>query len=60
MAVNDLKNTKTNEYMKDKLISHVNGYLKNGMYKTLLLEVAIQDGVVQVIKTIEVNEKKKL
>jgi len=54
------KDNFTNNYMNDKLLRYINGYLRKECYNTLLLEVTIQDGVIQVIRTSEINDKKKL
>ena len=60
MDSKDRTDNRTNEYLMDRLIKHVNSYLRRGNYNTLQLEIVLQDGVIQVIRTSSIEEKKKI
>jgi hypothetical protein len=58
--VSKLDKNKTNSKKMEEMFNHIHGYLIKGSYSTLLLELCIQDGVIQIVKINEVDKKKSV
>jgi len=55
-----LKRNRTNLKKLESMVKHINGYLQINQYRSLLLEITVQDGVIQVIRTTEIDKRKTM
>ena len=58
--VKSLKRNKNNLKKLESMIKHINGYLQYNQYKTLSLELSIQDGVIQIVRVNEIDKRKSI
>jgi hypothetical protein len=58
--VRNLKRNKVNLQKLEQMIKHINGYLQINQFKTLSLELSIQDGVIQIVRINEIDKRKSI